>query len=178
MARYTRLPHAETVPLSSKSDNDPDDDDPESYPATRPDPPSYLLWLAAAALCLSALVAALLPATLSASSSRSLSRREWEDLPYPDQHLGLDRVQELLPPAPARYRSSWPRKIARVNQKLKNAVYGNGVQVFISVEVGVGLCFLWVSALKSIPPGLHDHAVPHPTHGDRRPLRGHVEAPA
>jgi hypothetical protein len=141
MAGYTRLPHFETVPLSLKGDNEsePPFEDEEYALRLRTigqtvESPSYLLWLSVILVCLSTLVTVLLPVTLSSYSSISLSRSQVEALPYPDQHLGLDRVASLIPPI-TRYEFSWPRKIARINQKLKNAVYGDGVQVFISVEV-------------------------------------------
>jgi hypothetical protein len=65
--------------------------------------------------------------------SLSPSRSQLSHLPYPDPHLGLDRAAKAMPLMPA-YVYAWPDKITRLSQKLKSAVYGEGPQVFISVQ--------------------------------------------
>jgi hypothetical protein len=165
--------------LKSDNDSEPlfEDDEYALHPARTIgggqtiESPSYLLWLSVILVCLSTIVTVLLPVTLSSYSSRPLSRSQVDGLPYPDQRLGLDRVASLIPSI-ARYEFSWPVKIARLNQKLKNSVYGNGVQVFISVEVSslVDGCPASGSQCPEftnpcLHTGLHDHAIPHPALG-------------
>ncbi|KAH4354232.1 hypothetical protein HBH99_257030 [Parastagonospora nodorum] len=45
----------------------------------------------------------------------------------------------MIPP-PQIYHHAWPDRVVRVGRKLKNAVWGHGVQVYITVEVRVYLC--------------------------------------
>lgn len=83
---------------------------------------------------LSILNGALLPFTLPKYKNASLTQPELNMLPYPTQGIGLDRASKVIPHHPT-WSRSWPSNITRLSQKLKNAVYGDGVQVFISVEV-------------------------------------------
>jgi hypothetical protein len=145
MAKYTRLPHSELVPLSSHPDGallelEDDYSSPTPRRAAADEGgslPSYLIWISAILVCLNTLVAVLVPFTPLYSPS-PLSIGELDKLPYPDQHLGLDRIADTLLP---HYHYAWPTKIVRISQKLQGAVYGDGVQVFISVEVRISyLC--------------------------------------
>jgi len=88
----------------------------------------YIFWTCLAVTLLS-ILNVLLPSTLS---SYHLSESQLE-LPYPDQRLGLDRAAKAMPITPS-YLYTWPEQIARLSQKLKNAVYGSGTEVFISAE--------------------------------------------
>ena len=99
-----------------------------------PQLPKLILYFSFALALLSAVNVALLPTTLSRYHSRPLSDSELEALPYGDARLGLDRAAKMMPP-PEDYHYSWPDKIARVSRKLKRAVWGDGVQVYITVEV-------------------------------------------
>ena len=50
--------------------------------------------------------------------------------PYGDARLGLDRAAKMIP-TPKIYHRAWPDSIAGVSRKLKHAVWGQGVQVFV-----------------------------------------------
>ncbi|OAA53892.1 hypothetical protein ISF_08594 [Cordyceps fumosorosea ARSEF 2679] len=106
-----------------------------AFAASNPSPlPKLILCFSFALALLSAANIALLPATLSKYQAHPPSDSELEALPYGDARLGLDRVSEFMPPRPI-YHHSWPDRIARVSRKLKNAVWGQGVQVYITVEL-------------------------------------------
>ena len=64
------------------------------------------------------------------------SSSDLEALPYGDARLGLNRAAKTIPPLPV-YHHAWPDRIARVSRNLKNAVWGQGVQVYITVEVRI-----------------------------------------
>ncbi|PVH92105.1 hypothetical protein DM02DRAFT_544377, partial [Periconia macrospinosa] len=83
---------------------------------------------------LSTVSVALLPATLSKYRNHQLSDSGLEALPYGDARLGLDRAAKMIPPVQS-YHRAWPDRIARVSRKLKHAVWGQGVQVYITVEI-------------------------------------------
>jgi len=93
-----------------------------------------ILYFSFALALLSAVNVALLPTTLSKYQAYPLSDSDLESLPYGDARLGLDRAAKMIPP-PQVYHHAWPEKIARVSRKLKNAVWGHRVQVYITVEV-------------------------------------------
>jgi hypothetical protein len=96
--------------------------------------PKLVLYFSFALALLSAVNVALLPSTLSKYQAYPLSDSEVEALPNGDSRVGLDRVAKFMPP-PQVYNHAWPDRIARVSRKLKNSVFGNGVQVYVTVEV-------------------------------------------
>ncbi|KAI2722719.1 hypothetical protein CBS147332_3648 [Penicillium roqueforti] len=117
-----------STPLLEASDN---------LPALAPSKPSQLpkliLYFSFALALLSAVNIALLPTTLSKYQAYPFSDSDLEALPYGDARLGLDRVAKFIPP-PKVYHHTWPDRIARVSRRLKNAVWGQGVQVYVTVE--------------------------------------------
>ncbi|EJP66169.1 SAM-dependent methyltransferase [Beauveria bassiana ARSEF 2860] len=113
-----------SVPLLEASDNMP----------AQPSPlPKLILYFSLALALLSTVNIALLPITLSKYQAHPFSDSELEELPYGDARLGLDRLADFLPP-PQVYHHAWPDRIARVSRKLKKSVWGQGVQVYITVE--------------------------------------------
>lgn len=118
-----------STPLLEASDN---------LPALAPSKPSQLpkliLYFSFALALLSAVNVALLPTTLSKYQAYPFSDSDLEALPYGDARLGLDRVAKFIPP-PKVYHHTWLDRIARVSRRLKNAVWGQGVQVYVTVEV-------------------------------------------
>ena len=129
-----------SIPLLEASDN---------HPTLAPSKPSQLpkliFYFSFALALLSAVNIALLPSTLSKYRAYPLSDSELEALPYGDARLGLNRAAELIPP-PQIYHRAWPDRIARVSRKLQNAVWGHGVQVYVTVEVCIPLNkpILWI----------------------------------
>jgi hypothetical protein len=113
-----------------------------------PQLPNLILYLAITLMLLSAANVALLPTALSKYRAYPYSDTDLEALPYGDARLGLDRAAKVIAP-PQVYHRSWPDRIARVSRRLKNAVWGQGVQVYITVEVRMTLlspnCFNWQS---------------------------------
>jgi hypothetical protein len=96
---------------------------------------SRFLWASLAVALLSFLNIVLLPFTLPAYASIPMSQHELEHLPHPPKHLGLERANAKLEKlGEPEYNTSWPETITRLNQNLKSAVHGSGVDVFISVE--------------------------------------------
>jgi hypothetical protein len=110
--------------------------------------PKLILYLTFTLLLLSTANVALLPTVLSKYRAYPYSDADLEALPYGDARLGLDRAAKVMAP-PQVYHRSWPDRIARVSRRLKNAVWGQGVQVYITVEVRMTLlspdCFKWQS---------------------------------
>lgn len=98
--------------------------------------PKLILYFSFALARLSTMNVALLPATLSKYQAYPFSDSDLEALPYGDARLGLDRVANFIPP-PQVYHHAWPDTIVRVSRKLKNAVWGRGVQVYVTVEVRI-----------------------------------------
>ncbi|KAM3429796.1 hypothetical protein NHJ13734_008018 [Beauveria thailandica] len=109
----------------------------DKMPALAPSQPSQLpkliLYFSLALALLSTVNIALLPVTLSKYQAHPFSDSELDNLPYGDARLGLDRLADFIPP-PQVYHHVWPDRIARVSRKLKNSVWGQGVQVYITVE--------------------------------------------
>lgn len=101
-----------------------------------PQLPKLILYFSLALALLSTINVALLPAALSKYQAYPFSDSELDALPYGDARLGLDKAAQMIPP-PLVYHYSWPDRIARVSRKLKNAVWGHGVQVYVTVEVRV-----------------------------------------
>jgi hypothetical protein len=123
-----------SVPLLEASDSLPTD---SSLAPSKPSQlPKLILYFSFALALLSAVNVALLPTTLSKYQSYPFSGSDVEALPYGDARLGLDRVADFIPP-PKVYNHAWPEKIVRVSRKLKNAVWGNGAQVYVTVEVRI-----------------------------------------
>ncbi len=107
-------------------------------PSKPSQPPKLILYFSFALALLSAANIALFPATLSQYQAYPLSDSELEALPYGDARLGLDRAAKMIP-TPQVYHQAWPDRIARVSRKLKNAVWGQGVQVYVTVEVRMSI---------------------------------------
>lgn len=105
---------------------------PAQAPPRPPLLPRLVLYLSFALALLSAANIALLPATLSKYRDSPLSDSELDALPFGDARLGLDKVANLTPQI---HHRAWPDKIVRVSRKLKKAVWGQGVQVYVTVEV-------------------------------------------
>ncbi|KAM3548034.1 hypothetical protein MY1884_009342 [Beauveria asiatica] len=109
----------------------------DKMPALAPSHPSQLpkliLYFSLALALLSTVNIALLPVTLSKYQAHPFSDSELDNLPYGDARLGLDRLADFIPP-PQVYHHVWPDRIARVSRKLKKSVWGQGVQVYITVE--------------------------------------------
>ena len=120
-----------SAPLLKASDN------PLALAPSKPSQlPQLIFYLSFALALLSAVNIALLPTTLSKYHAYPFSDSELEALPYGDARLGLHRVAESIPP-PQVYHHAWPDRVARVSRKLKDAVWGQGVQVYITVEVRI-----------------------------------------
>ncbi|XP_014551719.1 hypothetical protein COCVIDRAFT_112103 [Bipolaris victoriae FI3] len=103
---------------------------------TPPNPsklPLVVIYFSLALALLSAVNIALLPATLSQYLAYPLTDAEIKALPYGDERIGLDRVAQITRPLQV-YDKTWPDRIARVSRKLKYAVWGQGVQIYITVE--------------------------------------------
>lgn len=100
--------------------------------------PKLILYFSFAVALLSAVNIALFPVTLLKYQAYPLSDSELEALPYGDARLGLDRAAKMIP-NPQVYHRAWPDRIARVSRKLKNAVWGQGVQVYVTVEVSMSV---------------------------------------
>jgi len=98
--------------------------------------PKLILYFSFALALLSTVNVALLPTILSKYQAYPFSDSELEALPYGDARLGLYRAAKMIPP-PQVYHHAWPDRIARVSRKLKNAVWGQGVQVYVTVEVRI-----------------------------------------
>jgi hypothetical protein len=98
--------------------------------------PKLVLCLSFILVLLSAVNVALFPTTLSRYRVYPFSDSDLEALPYGDARLGLDRAAKVMPP-PQVYHRAWPDRIARVSRRLKTAVWGQGVQVYITVEVRI-----------------------------------------
>ncbi|TDZ36766.1 hypothetical protein C8035_v008781 [Colletotrichum spinosum] len=95
--------------------------------------PKLILYLSFALALLSTANIALLPATLSHYRAHPFSDPELNALPYGDARLGLGRAANITRP-PKGHLRTWPDRIARVSRKLKTAVWGHGVQVYVTVE--------------------------------------------
>ncbi|KAJ2983027.1 hypothetical protein NQ176_g985 [Zarea fungicola] len=106
--------------------------------------PRLILFLSFALALLSSANIALLPATVSNYHASLFSDSGLDALPNGDARLGLDRVGNFLPP-PQNYQRAWPDRIVRVSRKLKNAVWGDGVQVYVTVEVRISFSVFTVS---------------------------------
>lgn len=149
-SKYAPLePHADGEDSNSspeKRSSEADDDSPLLKPSDNlltPSKPSQLpkliLYFSFAVALLSAVNVALLPATLSKFHAYPFSDSDLEALPYGDARLGLERAAKMMP-HPETYHQAWPDRIARVSRRLKRAVWGQGVQVYITVEVRVHKC--------------------------------------
>jgi hypothetical protein len=112
--------------------------------------PKLILYFSFALALLSAVNIALLPTTLTKYHSHPFSDSELENLPHGDARLGLDRAAKMIPPYQV-YHRAWPNRIARVSRKLKNAVWGQDVQVYITVEVRKYLPLLIIPMESSSP---------------------------
>lgn len=98
-----------------------------------PQPAPLLVYLSLALALVSAVNMVLFPAVLSEYRAHPFSISQLAALPYGDARLGLDKVAH---PVPSKvYHHAWPDRIVRVSRKLKKAVWGQGVQVYVTVEV-------------------------------------------
>ncbi|KXH30449.1 hypothetical protein CSAL01_13145 [Colletotrichum salicis] len=95
--------------------------------------PKLILYFSFALALLSCANIALFPATLSNYAAYPYTDAELNALPYGDARLGLDRAAKILRP-PREYLRAWPDRVVRVSRKLKNSVWGNGPQVYVTVE--------------------------------------------
>lgn len=118
----------------SLSDNDAGEDS-DTHFSSGPSPPSrpLLVYLSLALALVSAVNMALFPAVLSEYRANPFSLSQLAALPFGDARLGLDKVAQAVP-SKMRHRA-WPDRIVRVSRKLKKAVWGQGVQVYVTVEV-------------------------------------------
>ncbi|THU98607.1 hypothetical protein K435DRAFT_964836 [Dendrothele bispora CBS 962.96] len=150
---------AEYVPLATHQDEDSSDDGnvtdsarPNSSRLTLPSKSRlspFILWASVVVAALSTLNFALIPWTMSAYE---LSETQLAKLPYPDLHVGFNRIDKLLHNiVPRPFIHSWPEHIVRINEGLKDTVYGSGNQVFISVKDSTIMKF-------PIPEGTRDQA--------------------
>lgn len=105
--------------------------------------PKITVYFSFALALLSAANIALLSVTLAEYQAYPFSDSELEALPHGDARLGLDRAADMLAPSHT-YQYSWADRIARVSRKLRSAVWGQGVQVYVTVEVRL-LYFFCVS---------------------------------
>ncbi|KAF5364809.1 hypothetical protein D9758_009351 [Tetrapyrgos nigripes] len=135
----SRKDSSEYVPLATHQDggSSEDVDSPVGSPTLVPRPkarlPQYLLWTSVLVALLSLVNLVLLPKTIL---HYELSEAALAKLPYPDLHIGFSRIEKLLHDTlPRPYIHSWPTHIARINEGLKNTVYGNSLEVFVSVRV-------------------------------------------
>ena len=96
--------------------------------------PKIAVYFSFALALLSAANIALLSVTLAEYQAYPFSDSELEALPHGDARLGLDRAADMLAPSHT-YQYSWADRIARVSRKLRSAVWGQGVQVYVTVEV-------------------------------------------
>ncbi|KAH8698114.1 SAM-dependent methyltransferase [Phaeosphaeriaceae sp. PMI808] len=116
------------APLLEASENSP------ALASSKPSQlPRLITYFSFALALLSAVNIALLPTMLSKYQAYPFSDAELKALPYGDARLGLDRAAKMIPP-PQIYHRAWPDRIARVSRKLKSAVWGQGVQVYVTVE--------------------------------------------
>jgi hypothetical protein len=137
---YTsRKDSSEYVPLATHQDGGSFEEDGDirlDSPTTGPSktrPSQFLLWTSILVALLSCVNLVLLPKTIL---HYELSEDALKKLPYPDLHVGFNRIEKLLHDKfPRPYIRSWPMQIGRINQGLKNAVYGDSKEVFISVKV-------------------------------------------
>ncbi|KXH51298.1 hypothetical protein CNYM01_05232 [Colletotrichum nymphaeae SA-01] len=129
--------------LEKRSSSEDDDDHPlleasENLPGLQAPKywqlPKLILYFSLALALLSCANIALLPATLSNYAAYPYTDSELNALPYGDARLGLDRAAKILRP-PREYLRAWPDRVVRVSRKLKNSVWGNGPQVYVTVEV-------------------------------------------
>src|ERR1700761_4844190 len=136
-----RSSSSEYAPLTLHADGEESITSPENRSFSEddlaPSKPSQLskliLYFSFALALLSAANIALFPVTLSKYQAYPFSDSQLEKLPYGDARLGLDKVAKVS--SPEVYHQAWPDRIARVSRKLKNAVWGQGVQVYVTVEV-------------------------------------------
>lgn len=135
--------HSASAPLLEALDNVPG-----FAPSKHSQLPRLILYFSFALALLSAVNVALLPTTLSKYHAYPFSNSELEALPYGDARLGLDRAAKMMPPAQA-YHRAWPDRIARVSRKLKAAVWGQGVQVYVTVEVSITGYFHFIFSFQS-----------------------------
>lgn len=130
-----------------------------SQPSQPSQLPKLIVYFSLALALLSIINFVILAATLSRYRACPFSNSGLEALPYGDARLGLDRTGTMIP-APKNYHHAWPDRIARVSRKLKNAVWGHGVQVYVTVEVC--LSYLLRVLAQSLQQAIHQLS-PAPT---------------
>ncbi|KAF5352093.1 hypothetical protein D9758_009382 [Tetrapyrgos nigripes] len=133
-----RKDSAEYVPLAthqdggSSEDVDPNLQNPVSGPPPKGRLSPFIIWTSAIVALLSFVNLILIPNTIL---HYQLSEEDLAKLPYPDLHIGFNRIDKLLHDTlPRPYIRTWPLQIARINQGIKDTVYGNSQEVFISVK--------------------------------------------
>lgn len=131
---------------------------------------NFVFYFSLALALLSAINVALLPATLSRYQACSFS-----DTAHGDAAVSSAWTAKTTTPHPSVYEHVWPDRIARVSRKLKQAVWGHGVQFYVTVEVRQSI-HLFITNPLSLPhvpnthterllitaAGFHHHALPHP----------------
>ncbi|KAL0955844.1 hypothetical protein HGRIS_002046 [Hohenbuehelia grisea] len=141
MFNSSKLKEEEYVPLATTIDGDTNDgtvyarrghDDKANTPGGALFSSNYIIIACLLVAALSACNVALLP--ISLRSSRPLNQGDLDNLPYPDQHLGLDRAALVVPPPVQGWYNSWPSKITTISSKLKSSVFGEGANVIVSTE--------------------------------------------
>lgn len=156
-----------------------DDEADHSAPLLETSPPpkfphsnnNFVFYFSLALALLSAINVALLPATLSKYQACSFS-----DTAHGDAAVSSAWTAKTTTSHPSVYEHVWPDRIARVSRKLKQAVWGHGVQFYVTVEVR----HPYPPFTQPSPPthtyrpvanhtaaGFHHHALPHPLY--RRP---------
>lgn len=149
-----------------------------SAPLLETSPPSkfshsnnnFVFYFSLALALLSAINVALLPATLSRYQACSFS-----DTAHGDAAVSSAWTAKTTTPHASVYEHVWPDRIARVSRKLKQAVWGHGVQFYVTVEVRQSI-HLFITNALSLPhvpnthterllitaAGFHHNALPHP----------------
>lgn len=115
-----------------------DDEADHSAPLLETSPPpkfshsnnNFVFYFSLALALLSAINVALLPATLSRYQACSFS-----DTAHGDAAVSSAWTAKTTTPHASVYEHVWPDRIARVSRKLKQAVWGHGVQFYVTVEV-------------------------------------------
>lgn len=135
---------------------------------------NFVFYFSLALALLSAINVALLPATLSRYQACSFS-----DTAHGDAAVSSAWTAKTTTPHPSVYEHVWPDRIARVSRKLKQAVWGHGVQFYVTVEVRhpyppftqpslpPSLLHIHTEQLLITAAGFHHNALPHPLY--RRP---------
>ena len=121
----SRDPTPSYIPLSNS------DDEHKHSSRLHPDSSlSFPLLLTCTLVAITSIVnISLIPYALTAQDTHTST------ISFRDPYLGLARAADALAAQSPVWDHSWPESIARMSQRLKNAVYGEGIQVYLTVEV-------------------------------------------